>query len=443
MIKTLLKYSAPSLCTFLTALLIISCVPQKTSTIKPQFDNVVPGTPKIVIFSELSDLESSRYAHKRYYGSVLTSLEVKGQYYTTLLNPKNFTFSQLKDYLNRTDYNQINFDYILSLRFINEKGTNSNIDLIEYDLVDSKNKKSYNSRISVSGMNGLKMVDILFIEIENYFPKQQQQKQYAEVPPPQQPKKIENTVRSPDPPQLDKIQLGDFYAVVIGNTDYKYLADIHSAATDAKSISDLLTDMYGYKTSLLIDATRSEILLALNKMRKLLSDKDNLLIYYSGHGKIDNSTKEGYWVPVDAKPDSDIKWISNASITSKLKAIDAKHILVVADSCYTGKLTRGLKIQQKTWNYYSRVSEKRGRSVITSGNLSPSDSDSAGKVTSPFASAFINILAKNESIIDSTELYREMKKNLINSASRIPEYADIRKAGHDGGEFLFQRMRRH
>jgi hypothetical protein len=51
---------------------------------------------------------------------------------------------------------------------------------------------------------------------------------------------------------------------------------------------------------------------------------------------------EGYWLPVDATYDIEINWLSNSLITRNIKAIQAKHILVVADSCYSGKLLRSI-----------------------------------------------------------------------------------------------------
>ncbi len=35
-------------------------------------------------------------------------------------------------------------------------------------------------------------------------------------------------------------------------------------------------------------------------------------------------------------------------ITGQLRAMTAKHVLVVADSCYSGKLTRNVEAQLKT-----------------------------------------------------------------------------------------------
>jgi hypothetical protein len=44
--------------------------------------------------------------------------------------------------------------------------------------------------------------------------------------------------------------------------------------------------------------------------------------------------------PVDGEVDSNANWISTFAITDFLSAISAKHVLVVADTCYAGALTR-------------------------------------------------------------------------------------------------------
>ncbi len=124
---------------------------------------------------------------------------------------------------------------------------------------------------------------------------------------------------------------GRYYALIIGNNNYHHLPQLKTARHDATRVADILKNHYGFSVNLLVDAKRSEILLALNRFRKKLHKDDNLLIYYAGHGWLDDEADEGYWLPIDADADNDVHWISNSSITSKLKAINAKHILVVAD----------------------------------------------------------------------------------------------------------------
>jgi len=236
-----------------------------------------------------------------------------------------------------------------------------------------------------------------------------------------------------------KAAFGKYYALVIGNNNYTALPKLKTARNDARMVSDILKSHYGFKVTLILDARRSDILSMLAKLRETLSNRDNLLIYYAGHGFLDKEGDEGYWLPVDATKENEINWISNSSITTQLKAMEAKHILIIADSCYSGKLGRDVHIVRRTPDYYSRITQRRTRSVIASGGLEPV-TDSGGKGNhSVFASALISALQENAGIIDTSELFAKIRRPVVLNADQTPEYADIRKAGHEGGEFVFIR----
>jgi hypothetical protein len=72
----------------------------------------------------------------------------------------------------------------------------------------------------------------------------------------------------------------------------------------------------------------------LDRLRRELGKDDNLLIHYAGHRLLDRPADEGYWLPVDAAEDRQVNWIAGSQITTNVKAIRAKHVLVVVDSCY-------------------------------------------------------------------------------------------------------------
>ena len=124
----------------------------------------------------------------------------------------------------------------------------------------------------------------------------------------------------------------------------KAVTALRTARNDAGALAVLLERRYGFEVELLTDATREEILVALRGLRERLTPEDNLLIYYAGHGWLDEAADEGYWLPVDATRDNEVNWIANSTVSTYFKAIRAKHILVVADSCYAGKLTRGIRV---------------------------------------------------------------------------------------------------
>ncbi len=67
----------------------------------------------------------------------------------------------------------------------------------------------------------------------------------------------------------------------------------------------VLEEKYGIRVAKLTNATRGDITGALNRLPQTLTEKDNLLVYYAGHGVLDEAAGAGYWQPVDARPDTD------------------------------------------------------------------------------------------------------------------------------------------
>jgi outer membrane protein assembly factor BamD (BamD/ComL family) len=240
---------------------------------------------------------------------------------------------------------------------------------------------------------------------------------------------------------LADIDFGSYHALVIGNNDYRYIKDLKTAENDARAVARLLKENYNFKVTVLLSTTRSVVMTEFSRLRRQLTRADNLLIYYAGHGLLDEEADEGYWLPVDAAMDNETNWISNSSITTALKAMKAKHIFVVADSCYSGKLVRGLKIQRRPQAYLSKMVQKKARVVMSSGGLEPvADSGGTGR-HSVFAAAFIDVLLENENVLDSTLFFSKIRHPVMVNSDQTPEYADIRRAGHEGGDFFFVRRK--
>ena len=238
------------------------------------------------------------------------------------------------------------------------------------------------------------------------------------------------------------IDFGNYHALVIGINDYKNLPKLQMAVKDANAVARVLENDYGFRVTLLIDPIRDEILDAFDELQETLTDKDNLLIYYAGHGWLDEEVDRGYWLPVDAKPKRRRRWISNVTITDTLKGLSAKHVMVVADSCYSGTLVRAANVgtRKRTGDYWKKMASKWARVAITSGGLEPV-ADKGGGENSPFAKAFIDTLKDNGSVMDGTTLFSKMRRPVMVAAEQTPQYSDVRNAGHDGGDFLFVRKK--
>lgn len=241
------------------------------------------------------------------------------------------------------------------------------------------------------------------------------------------------------------ISSGNYFALIIGNNDYQYLPKLQTARKDARDLDTILKQKFGFKTELLLDSTRKQTLDAINKIRKTLREDDNFLIYYAGHGEFDKSANKAYWLPVDAEIDSDSEWIIVDTLTSNLKRISSKHILIVADSCYSGTLTRkaitDLSSSKKRNKFLQKMMKRNSRTLLASGGNEPV-SDSGGDGHSIFAQAILDGLQDMESNIFTAEelFYEHIKEIVAGSSEQIPEYNTIRNSGHKGGDFIFRKI---
>jgi hypothetical protein len=123
-------------------------------------------------------------------------------------------------------------------------------------------------------------------------------------------------------------------------------------------------------------------------------------------------------------------------------------VLVVADSCYSGTMTRSAvpvfdasQPADKWATWVKSMVDGRSRTALTSGGVMPVPDTGSGR-HSYFARAFLNTLQDNNRLLEGQRLFREVSSSLALSAlnspvPQVPEYAPIRYAGHESGEFFF------
>jgi hypothetical protein len=252
------------------------------------------------------------------------------------------------------------------------------------------------------------------------------------------------------PPGVD---FGHYHALVIGNDDFQFIPKLKSAVQDARAVASLLRTRYGFQTTLLLNADRYQMLSALNKLREQLTSEDNLLIYYAGHGDLDRVNNRGYWLPVDAEADSTANWIPSYEVTDILNAMAAKQILLVADSCFSGVLTRsaitrletGMTSEEQT-RWFEVMANKHARVVLTSGGVQPVLDGGGANKHSVFAAAFLQALQQNNDVLQGQKLAQEVTRRVAiapNAAAidQVPTYAPISFAGHEAGDFFFVPVR--
>ena len=167
-------------------------------------------------------------------------------------------------------------------------------------------------------------------------------------------------------------------AVIVGVGDYRNMRTLEKTIIDAQDLRDLLINR-GYplsNISLLIDsqATKKNISFALEKLTCEAKITDTVLFFFSGHGarSVGGFEPGEYICPVDVDS-GDLKRtaISNDELTTAIKSIPAKQVIVLLDACHSGgvgepkNLETGIKTGL-TINTYERLATGEGRVVIAS-----------------------------------------------------------------------------
>ncbi|MGI9232122.1 MAG: caspase family protein [Woeseiaceae bacterium] len=235
---------------------------------------------------------------------------------------------------------------------------------------------------------------------------------------------------------------GRYRAIVFGNQNYQAFEDLESPIADANAISNVLREQYGFDVSTVIDASRYEIFEVLADLRRNSSKYENVLIYYAGHGYLDTVTKRGYWLPTDAEADNPANWISTSDITNLVAGLESKHALVIADSCFSGALTRVATAAtfESRNALLERLASQRSRMILTSGGLEPVlDGGNPFSRHSVFADALLAALRRNDTVIEAGRLFVQVRDSVALASDQTPQYAPLRSAGHAGGDFIFAR----
>lgn len=238
----------------------------------------------------------------------------------------------------------------------------------------------------------------------------------------------------------DTISTAKYYALIVAVQNYENpkITKLDYPVSDAGILMETLTKYYTFEKEnikFLQNPDRRTIYKTLQEIKYKLTTKDNLLIFYAGHGYWMNDMKEGFWLPRDAADVNDPSdWIPNSTIRNYIKSIKAKHILLIADACFSGGIfkTRDVNSQQNT--SMEMIYELPSRKAITSGALK----------TVPDRSVFAEYLLKRlnenrEKYLDTQKLFTSLREAVINNSpgNQTPLYGAISEVGDEGGDFVF------
>jgi hypothetical protein len=232
---------------------------------------------------------------------------------------------------------------------------------------------------------------------------------------------------------------GKNFAVVIGISKYSdpVMPDLFYPIFDARKVADVITSFYTFdkKNVLLLEnPTKGKIIRTLDSLNNILTGKDNLLIFYAGHGSWSEKNSMGYWLPSDAAARILDNWLMNSIITDYVSRNQARHTLVIADACFGGSIFRTRAFQPEEEKIISEMYLKTSKKAMTSGDLTEVPDESV------FVKTFLEQLSANkENYLPSEKLFFSIKPNVVKAADLIPQFGIIKNAGDQGGDFIFFR----
>ncbi|MBU2914387.1 caspase family protein [Reichenbachiella agariperforans] len=232
---------------------------------------------------------------------------------------------------------------------------------------------------------------------------------------------------------------GKYYALIIGIQDYDdpSITDLDNPIKDAKALYKMLTEQYTFDVeyaTLLENPTRDQIYDKLDGLSAQVTTKDNLLIFYAGHGYWDEQAQNGYWLPRDAEEDKKRDWMRNSAVTEYVREINSKHTLLITDACFGGSIFKTRKAFKDASMGINKLYELPSRKAMTSGTLTEV----------PDKSVFMKYLLKNlerneEKYVASEQLFYQLKPAVLNNSPNTPQFGEIRNTGDEGGDFIFKR----
>ena len=228
-------------------------------------------------------------------------------------------------------------------------------------------------------------------------------------------------------------------ALLVGNNGYAMpIPPLETPIADVEKIAEVLRSRFGFETRVLHDASKAQMVQAINRIADETTPDDNVLLFYAGHGYEMDDTKMGFWIPVDASVKTAANWISNTDISKLLQAIRARQLILVSDSCFSGSLTREQKMSSDGAIKSEEILRRRSVLVLSSGGDEPV-SDEGKEGHSIFAWSLIKTLDSSQGITPGYKVYSNVYGQVTKDAAQEPQYGAVVSAGHmSGGEYLFE-----
>ncbi len=243
------------------------------------------------------------------------------------------------------------------------------------------------------------------------------------------------------------------YALVVGIDSYPSVPKLRYATNDARSFTSLLESQFGFdakNVTTLLDsgATRKNIMLAFDRLRRNAQKDDRVLVFFAGHGEtiqMPDGRQKGYILPYDVDTQD---LITTAISTDQLNEISqlmpAKHLFYIMDACYGGLIfSRAAPLSPSATDYLEVLSSRSARKALTAGGQDQTVQDNGPGGHSVFTYYLVTGLQSGaadlngDGMITSAELdsYIAPRVTAETNRAQTPEYGIL--GGDTGGDFVF------
>lgn len=229
------------------------------------------------------------------------------------------------------------------------------------------------------------------------------------------------------------------HLLFIGIDKYLYQSQLNCCVRDCEDIKNILLDKYDFKKENVTElynenATNHRIQEQLKEYSQSLTENDNLIIYYSGHGGYDRKMERGFWIPFDSKRMDYTTWLANESIILFINNISAKHIFLISDSCFSRSILIGSAKsdipEAKDYDFYD------SRWGLSSG--AEASIDGGKGENSFFGETICNILRENHEDLRVSKFIEQVKDRFEVNKFQKPQGGPLQDIKHQWGEFVFK-----
>ncbi|MBN2209107.1 MAG: SUMF1/EgtB/PvdO family nonheme iron enzyme [Candidatus Coatesbacteria bacterium] len=241
---------------------------------------------------------------------------------------------------------------------------------------------------------------------------------------------------------------GDYCLLCIAIDDYADWPNLSTPVADAEELSSILVQDYGFASQRVVklynsQASEEAIMRAFRVQAENLRPEDWLVIFYAGYGFSDDVTGMGAWVPANAGKDNVNELIYSPWVKAMLRAIPAKHILLICDSYFPLDKAEDDRALAPAIQLDRRQSLTRtSREALVSGATKPAYDRRLGK-HSVFCHPLLKTLRENKlPYLRAADLYEGLRRNMPPDGALKTRLSAIEGTGSEpGGSFVFVRGR--